>query len=380
MDELEAVQRVALWGFMGAMLFGAIGNATQFCIMGSISDWIYMGSRIRFRAWMLALGIAVFASQLMHAVGWFDLTQSIYVSPNFGWLGYIIGGVIFGIGMTLGSGCGQRTLVRTGNGNLKSLVVLLVLAITAYTTLYGLLAIIRLQGIEATSIDLSEFGLEDQSLPTLITFITGMDRDISRIGITLVISLTAFWYAFKDGDFRASTHNMIAGVMIGVLVAGAWYVTGVLGADDFDPVPLEALTFIAPVGNTISYIMTYTGAQINFGIAVVFGILAGSFLYGVITGSFRIEGFADKGDLVNHIIAGMMMGFGGVLSLGCTIGQGVSGVSTLALGSFITLAAIIFGAALTLKMQYYLLDEQGFFSAVGNTLADFHLLPKSNRP
>ena len=127
MDELEAVQRVALWGFMGAMLFGAIGNATQFCIMGSISDWIYMGSRIRFRAWMLALGIAVFASQLMHAVGWFDLTQSIYVSPNFGWLGYIIGGVIFGIGMTLGSGCGQRTLVRTGNGNLKSLVVLLVL-------------------------------------------------------------------------------------------------------------------------------------------------------------------------------------------------------------------------------------------------------------
>jgi hypothetical protein len=126
--------------------------------------------------------------------------------------------------------------------------------------------------------------------------------------------------------------------------------------------------------------MTYTGAQINFGIAVVFGILAGSFLYGVITGSFRIEGFADKGDLVNHIIAGMMMGFGGVLSLGCTIGQGVSGVSTLALGSFITLAAIIFGAALTLKLQYYLLDEQGFFSAVGNTLADFHLLPKSNRP
>lgn len=379
MDELEAVQRVALWGFMGAMLFGAIGNATQFCIMGSISDWIYMGSRVRFRAWMLALGIALFLSQLMHAMGWFDLTQSIYMSPNFGWLGYIVGGFIFGIGMTLGSGCGQRTLVRAGSGNLKSLVVLLVLAITAYTTLRGLLAIVRLQGFEAVSLDLSEFGFEDQSIPTLITFFTGIDRDYSRIGITLVITLTTFWYAFKDRDFRASTHNMVSGIMIGVLVAGAWYVTGVLGADDFEPTPIEALTFIAPVGNTLSYIMTYTGAQINFGISVVFGMLAGSFLYGIVTGSFRIEGFANKGDLVNHIVAGMMMGFGGVLSLGCTIGQGVSGASTLALGSFVTLAAIIFGGAVTLKMQYYLLDEHGFFNALGKTLADFHLLPKSSR-
>jgi len=125
----------------------------------------------------------------------------------------------------------------------------------------------------------------------------------------------------------------------------------------------------------VNYLMTFTGSTINFGIAAVFGIIAGSFLYAVLSGNFHIETFSSRGDMVNHIIGGVLMGFGGVIALGCTIGQGVTGMSTLALGAVITLTMIIFGAALTMKLQYYLMDEQGFFRALRLALADMRLLP-----
>ena len=153
--------------------------------------------------------------------------------------------------------------------------------------------------------------------------------------------------------------------------------TGVIGNDDFEPVMIEAVTFIAPVGNTLNYVMTWTGAQINFGVAVVLGMIGGSFVYAIATGNFRIETFTTRADMRNHLIAGVVMGFGGVLALGCTIGQGVSGVSTLALGSLVTLVAISFGSALTMKMQYYMLDE-GFWPSLRQSLADLRLLPRSS--
>jgi uncharacterized membrane protein YedE/YeeE len=128
MDELLVAHVVALWGFGIALAFGMVANKTQFCTMGALSDWVNFGSLTRFRAWLLAMAVAIALSQAMQLMGWIDLSTAIYRSPNFGWLGNSVGGLLFGIGMTLGSGCGQRTLVRVGGGNLKSLVVLLVLA------------------------------------------------------------------------------------------------------------------------------------------------------------------------------------------------------------------------------------------------------------
>ncbi len=372
--ELGTVHTVALLGFLGAMVFGAVANKTHFCIMGSISDWINIGSKNRFRAWMLALGVALTATQIMDGLGWFDVNRSIYLTTNFGWLGYLLGGFLFGVGMTLGAGCGQRTLVRVGGGNLKSLVMLIVLGITAYMTLRGLIAVFRIQVVDATNIDLTAGGLTDQSIASFVAALTGLGRDVARVLVAGVIGVGTIWWAFKDKSFRASRDNVIAGVTIGLLIAGAWYTTGVIGYDEFEPVPVEAVTFIAPVGNTINYLMTYTGSVINFGIAVVFGMIAGSFVYAILSGTFRIETFASRQDMINHLAAGVLMGFGGVLSLGCTIGQGVSGMSTLALGSLITLVSIVFGSAVTIKMQYYMLDD-GFFRSLRLTLADFKLLP-----
>ena len=154
----------------------------------------------------------------------------------------------------------------------------------------------------------------------------------------------------------------------------SWVVTGLVGADDFDPVPIEGMSFIAPTGNTLSYLMTYTGATINFGIAIVLGIIAGSFLYAVFTRTFAIETFTDKQDMINHLGGGLLMGFGGVLALGCTVGQAISGISTLALGSFIAAFSIVVGSALTMRVQYHRMDDMSFTRAVGTGVADM-LMP-----
>ena len=280
--------------------------------------------------------------------------------------------------MTLGGGCGQRTLVRTGGGNLKSLVVLLVLGLTAYITLRGLLAGVRIEVFGPLSIDLSEYGLVDQSLTGVVAAVSGLAPESVAKGLAVIIGLALLIYTLKDKEFRTSGDSILSGLAVGLLVAGAWFVTGVVGNDDFDPVRLETLTFIAPVGNMLNYLMTWTGSTIGFGIAVVFGVLAGSLVYAVTSGNFRIETFSSRSDMLNHLYAGVLMGFGGVLSLGCTIGQGVGGFSTLALGSVVSIVFIVFGCALTIKMQYYMLDD-GFAGSLRQSLADLRLLPRQGK-
>jgi hypothetical protein len=374
--EFTSAQSVALWGFIVAAAFGAIANKTNFCTMGAVSDWVNMGDKNRLRAWFLAIGIAILGSQILQAVVSVDFTKSIYLAPNFGWLGHLLGGLLFGIGMTLGGGCGQRTLVRVGSGNLKSLVVMLVMGITAYMTLRGLLAPVRINAIEVTNVDLAARSIPNQGIATLILAATGIgDVSLVRWGVTAVLGLGFIVFAFTSADYRRSFDNILSGVSIGLFVVAGWYITGKLGFDEFDPVRLESYTFVSPVAEAVNYLMTYTGSTINFGIAAAFGIVAGSFLYAIASGRFSIETFVTRSDMIAHLAGGVLMGFGGVLSLGCTIGQGVTGMSTLAAGSVITLVCIIFGSALTMKVQYYMLDEQGFMRALRLALADLKLLP-----
>jgi len=374
MDELLVAHVVALWGFGIALAFGMVANKTQFCTMGALSDWVNFGSLTRFRAWLLAMAVAIALSQAMQLMGWIDLSTAIYRSSNFGWLGNSVGGLLFGIGMTLGSGCGQRTLVRVGGGNLKSLVVLLVLGITAYMTLRGLLAVVRIEVFQRTNLDLASYGVTDQGLTTLLAYVLDTEPWIVSVTVSALVVLTLLWFVFKDGAFRASGENMLVGAALGLLVASAWYVTGVIGFDDFDPVPFESVTFIAPVGNAINYLMTWTGSTIGFGIAVVFGILCGSLFYALASGGFRIETFSDRADMINHLIAGVLMGFGGVLALGCTVGQGVAGISTLSVGAILATGAIMLGSVVTAKVQYHMLDES-FSKSLRRSLAELRLLP-----
>jgi uncharacterized membrane protein YedE/YeeE len=376
--ELSNVHNVALWGFLVAGAFGAIANKTNFCTMGAVSDWVNMGDMNRLRAWFLAIGVAVAGSQLLQAWGVADLGKSIYLTANLGWLGHALGGFLFGVGMTLGSGCGQRTLVRVGGGNLKSLVVMLVMGITAYMTLRGLLAPVRINAIEVTNIDLTTRNIPDQGITSLIASIANIENTATLRGIVgALVSLGFIVFAFVSSEFRRSFDNLLSGISIGLFIVVGWFITGKIGFDEFEPTRVESYTFVSPVADAVNYMMTYTGSTINFGIAAVFGVIFGSFLYAIISGKFSIETFTKRSDMIAHIVGGVLMGFGGVLALGCTIGQGVTGMSTLALGSVITLVMIIFGSALTMKMQGHMLDEQPFFRALRLSLADMKLLPAS---
>jgi len=280
-----------------------------------------------------------------------------------------LGGLLFGIGMTLGAGCGQRNVVRLGGGNLKALVVLLVMGVTAYMTMRGLLGLVRINFVDVTAVDLSGYEFESQVLPQLIGVVLGAESHWFIPGFAVIVGLLMLGYAFSRPEFRGSLDNILAGFTIAATALLGWWITGSVGLDDFDPVPVESLSYIAPTGNLINYLMTFTGSTINFGIAIVLGTIAGSFVYAVVSSNFRIETFSNRSEMVSHLVGGALMGFGGVLSLGCTIGQGVVGFSTLATGSIIATVAIVFGSALTMKMQYNLMDDDiGFIGALGQSL------------
>jgi len=369
--ELAIVHYVAAGAFVLATVFGFVANKTNFCTMGAVSDMLHMGSLGRLGAWFFAMGLAILGTQGLHAAGLVDLAGAIYLTPNFGWLGYVVGGIAFGVGMTLAGGCGQRNLVRFGGGNLKALVVLLVLGITAYTTVRGLLGLARITIFEAPNVDLEMHDLDDQGLATMLAAALGMDDPGTlRIVLAALLGGGLVAFALAQSEFRRSADNLLAGIVIGAVITGGWFVTGYIGNDDFEPVPLESMTFVAPTGNAINYLMTFTGSTINFGIAAVLGMIAGSFLYAMLSGSFRIETFGTRSEMLNHLAGGLLMGFGGVLALGCTIGQGVTGMSTLAAGSLIAVAGIVFGSAITMKIQYHMLDEKGFAAALGTGLKE----------
>ena len=354
MEEMSVGTLVASAGFLAGIAFGATANKTNFCTMGGVSDMVLMGDTTRFRAWMLAIAVAILGTQALHMMEMIDLTLSpadggaIYLTSSLGWPGAILGGLLFGYGMTMAGGCGNKTLVRIGGGNLKSIIVFLVMGVVAYMTLRGLIGLARLE-LEAFNTDLTQFGLESQSMVEILAALVGAETESLRLGVTLVFAVAIIGYCFKNAEFRSSPTDIIGAVIIGLLVPVGWYITGVLGSDDFEPTPLFSFTFVAPSAESIQYLMTFTGASINFGIAAVGGVIVGSFLMALATKSFHIEAFSGADDMKSHLLGAIMMGIGGVIALGCTIGQGLTGMSTLALGSLIALASIIFGAVWGLK-------------------------------
>ena len=295
-----------------------------------------------------AMVVALFGSQILYILGIVDLSKSIYLAPNLGWLGYVVGGCMFGFGMTLGGGCGNKTLVRIGGGNLKSLIVAIFMGLFAYMTLRGIVGIGRVELEALTSIDLTNWGIKQQGIPDLL-MVGGLEENIARMLSMFLIAGGGLIFCLKCSKFRNSAADITSGFLIGVFVTLAWYITGVIGNDDFEPVPLASFSFVAPVGESIQYLMTFTGATINFGISIVGGIILGAFLSAKLSGEFRVECFSSASDMTNHIFGGVLMGIGGVLALGCTIGQGVTGMSTLAFGSCIALLSILGGGFLGMR-------------------------------
>ncbi len=365
MEDLPITTVVASLGFGLGLVFGITVQRTNFCTMGAISDIVLMGAWNRFRAWMLAIAVAVLGSQALQVSATVDLGETIYLTTNLGWFGAILGGLMFGFGMTMTGGCANKTLVRIGGGNLKSVVAILFMGIFAYMTLRGLIGLARVQIEGFSNLDLEALGLESQGIPDILTALLGLPEAAARGATVVALAGGLLWFCFRSAAFRASRRDIAAGLILGALVPAGWYATGVIGYDEFEPLPLTSTTFVAPAGNAIQYLMTFTGSTIDFGIAVVGGVIAGGFLAAKASGQFRIEAFVDAGDMQRHMIGGALMGMGGIMALGCTIGQGVTGLSTLALGSVIALTSIVAGGVFGMKY----LEEGSFGGAFKAILA-----------
>ena len=390
---------VLLGFFLIAVVLGAVISRTNFCTMGAVSDWVNIGDTGRLSAWLLAIAVAVLFSTTIEALSTLSLegTRPPYRSVVFTWPRYILGGIMFGVGMALSGGCVSKNLVRFGGGNLKSLVILAIASVFAYfMTKTAFFEIVFYSWIHPVSIDLSAMGAENQDFGAFFAAIFSYDNvGIVRIILAVILIVAIQQFAIRTSAFKRSNNkNLISGIVVGFAVFAGWLLTGgSLGAEwaeaaewaDNPPVGIgvQSYTFVNPMGEVLTLLLDLRNASvlITVGVLAAVGLIVGSLIDAVISRNFRIAWFASFRDFASSSIGAVLMGIGGVLALGCSIGQGVTGVSTLAIGSFIALISMVFGCATTLKVQYYriMYEDAGFLDAILSSWVDFKLIPKSLR-
>jgi uncharacterized membrane protein YedE/YeeE len=335
---------------LGLVLGVALGFAARrgrFCTLGAIEDAVYSSDTRRLRSWILAIGVAIIGVHVLELVGGLDLTRSIYLGARLEWGALILGGFLFGIGMALNGTCGFGTLRQLGGGDLKALISFLVIGITAMMTLRGLTGIARISVTDPLTLQLPK-GFS-QRLPEM----AGLSgAGASWLAIAIGVAVVAV--AFSHRGFRTTFRFAATGAAIGLLIAAGWWATGIAGFDSFDTRRIESFTFVGPVGETLYYAMLSTALTPDFPVGAVVGVVLGAFIGAKADGTFKWEAPADANDLKRRLLGAFLMGFGGITALGCSIGQGVTGLSTLSVGSALATVAIVAGA----RTGLYLLVER----------------------
>ncbi|WP_455380625.1 YeeE/YedE family protein [Acidihalobacter prosperus] len=402
--DLSTTQEVLLGGLGLAVIMGAAVNKTNFCTMGAVSDWINIGDTGRIRAWMFAVAIAIAGVLILQWTGQADMSMVAsgsksfppYLTSSLAWPRYLVGGFLFGVGMTLGSGCGNKTMVRIGGGNIKSIFVFAMMGLGAYLMMYTNFGYyVFLKWMMPFFVDVTRFGANNQGIGSIVSGVFGIhSATVAGYVVGVLLSLALIIWALKSRDFRNNRDNVMGGLIVGLVIVGGWWLTaGPIGQHWLSDVEFmntppaapgaQSFTFVSPSGQALYFLSDgFKSKLVTFGMMVATGVVAGSFLYALFTRKLRLEWFSSANDFMRHIAGGFLMGVGGVLGMGCSIGQGITGVSTLALGSYMTLISIIFGSALTMKIEYYRMiydDEANFMSALVASLADFHLLPSRMR-
>jgi len=345
---------------------GALARGTHFCTMGAISDAFSMGDWHRMRQWAMAAGVAMAGFGALVYSGQVDPAQVLYASHRWLWLSASVGGALFGFGMVMASGCGSKSLVRIGGGSLKSLVVILVLGLSAFATLKGVTAVLRVITVDRVAADMRT----GTSLAQWVAGTWGLSLPQTALILGLALGGALVLWAMADRHFR-TPDNLLAGAGIGALVVAMWWVSGHLGHLTEHPETLqetflatnsgraEALSFVAPVAYLLDWLLFFSDKSkvLTMGIASTVGVVLGSWLMAVATHSFRWEGFGSTEDLANHLVGAVLMGVGGVTAMGCTVGQGLSGLSTLNLTSFVAVAGILAGAVAALRYQVWRVER-----------------------
>jgi len=340
---------IAFLGLLGGFAIGFVARQSNFCTLGAIEETYYGTERSRLRTWVLAVGVALAGTQALDFAGIISLKQSFYLEPELRLIGSVLGGMLFGLGMALVGTCAFGMLVRAGGGDMRSLVSILMLGIVGYTTANGILAYFGLYVIIPSNI-----ALNNSATSSISDLIFG-DSQAGHLAVVLVLSVGSIGWALSSGRFVANRSAVVSGLVIGLVIVYGWWVTAVYGQSGFERVQFESYRFARPIGDTLMYVMTFSGAAITFPIGGVLGVLSGAFVASLLDRSFRFEAFDDAREMRRHFGGASLMGIGSIFALGCTIGQGMSGVSTLSVNSFVTVAAIAFSAWLGIR---YLIEGE----------------------
>lgn len=366
--DLTSLRVQVLWAtLVVAFVFGFIAQRTHFCTMGAISDIVNMGDWSRMRMWGMAVGVAIIGFYGMAWLGWIDPLQTIYTSGRVVWLSALVGGLLFGFGMVLASGCGSKTLLRMGGGSLKSLVVFVVMGIAAYATLRGITAVVRVNSVDTVSFTMAA----TSAIPLWLASESGGPVSALALAVALGVGLILIGWAAWNRDFRSSLDHWLAGIGIGLTVVALWWITGSMAFVDEHPLTLEpvylatntgqmeSFSFTAPMAYVLHWLIYFSDASVvlTVGVVSVFGVVTGAFVQAWWSQTFQWEGFRNTQDTALHLVGAVCMGAGGVTALGCTIGQGLSGLSTLSLTSVLAVAGIWAGAWLGLRFQMWLIER-----------------------
>lgn len=389
--------RVLLGCFVIAAVLGGVMQKTHFCTMGAVSDWINIGDKGRLGAWFFAIAVAMAGTLILESASIVDFstTRPPYRSANFAWSRYLLGGLMFGAGMSLAGGCGTKNLLRLGGGSLKSLLVVIIIGGCAYLmTRTNFYAVVFHGWTQVLSIDLEHFDLAYQDLGSIFARLAGASSSADmRLAIGGLLITVLCFVVMRSRDFRDNANHVFGASIVGLSITGGWFLTGgpwglewIEAAAWMDEPPagvgVQSFTFVNPMGESLVYLSQPGNiALLTFGVVAIIGVILGALVQTTASGQFRIEWFVSWSDFGRHVAGAALMGIGGVLAMGCTVGQGLSGVSTLALGSFLALGAIIFGSATTMKIQYYkmLYEDASVLDALLSGWADLHLLPQSWR-
>ena len=365
--DVAAITQQVLWASLAlSFVLGLVAQRSHFCTMGALGDIANMGDWSRMRMWVAAMAVAVLGFGIMSWWGWVDASKSLYGGTRWLWLSALSGGLMFGFGMVLASGCGLKTLVRIGGGNLKSLVVFLVMGLAAYATLRGITGVLRTETVDRMAVVLPA----GQDLPSLLALWGGLSRAqwAAALALALASGLMIWVWASPQGREPGVWGY---GALVGALVVLAWWISGRLGYLPEDPSTLEeaflatnskrleALSFVAPVAYSLDWLLFFSDSArvLTIGIISVLGVVLGSCVSALTSRSFRWEAFRGVDDMASHLLGALLMGMGGVTAMGCTVGQGLSGVSTLSLGSFTALFGIMLGAWTALRWQRWRIER-----------------------
>ena len=337
--------------FALGLAFGIAARLGRFCLLRGLRQWLgkdadeSTGRAPALQAFALALAVALLASQGLQLAGLLDLSQAGAARPSFSILGTLLGGAVFGVGMVLARACGARSLVLLAGGNLRSLVTLVFLALGAQISMTGVLTPLRLwlQTLTPAALPQATLTAYLQSAYSL--------GSASTAAIILIATALLLVYALLRPALRQSPLQLVCALCIGLLVAAGWWITAHIDVDPFEPAKLSSLSFVGPVAESLLYLQLSVGRELGIGSALVAGVLCGALVAALASGSARWEGFDSTTRLAASAGGGLLMGVGGVLAAGCSIGQGLTGLSTLAFASFVATAGIVAGALAALSFQ-----------------------------